>query len=68
MEALEKPGQLVPIFATVIEIVRLVQTACRSENDRPCELFEAVVAKAAVAPSIEAAAAVAAMATIGEEE
>ena len=47
VEAVEKPGQCVPIFATVIDIVRLAKMACQSENDQPRELFEAVVANAA---------------------
>ena len=38
-----------PIFATVIDIVRLAKTVCRSEHDQPRELFEAIVAKAAAA-------------------
>ncbi|MEC7140241.1 MAG: NACHT domain-containing protein, partial [Pseudomonadota bacterium] len=55
VEIARERTRFVPIFATVIDIVRLAASQCRSEHDRPRELFEAVVAKAAASTGALAA-------------
>ena len=51
VEAVERPGQIVPIFVTVIDIVRLAIEGCTcestSEADASAELFEAMIARSA---------------------
>ena len=52
VEAVQLPGHFVPIFVTVIDLVRWAADACRSDDvpTRALELFEATIAQAAAAP------------------
>ena len=52
VEAVQPPGHSVPIFVTVIDLVRWAADACRSDDapTRALELFEATIAQAAAAP------------------